>query len=194
MTLFKCTLIFNIDLGQEKIQTSIIPNNDQVMYNNYNYTDHMNRIETLNTNRTVIHIGEPSLSSPQYTDTKSVNDIINRFNSLNTPASSVMRDGQYRFTNDIPPILIYYLRLPFETLMDSVRIQADSHANVLKIFIEQQERSLLSQNDQQQQNKIVIRSTSRLCRLPRDYIYDYTSLRVNFLKDNFIRIELPILT
>ncbi|CAF1009467.1 unnamed protein product [Rotaria sp. Silwood1] len=151
------------------------------------------RIETLNNNRTVVHIGEPpsSSSSQQCTDTKSVSDIINRFNTLNTMPKPTIWDGQYTFTNDIPPLLIYHLRLPFETLMDSIRIQSDPELNLLKIFIEQQERNLLPQYEQQQQNKIIIRSTSRFCRLPRDHTYDYTHLRVIFLKDNFIRIELP---
>ena len=92
-------------------------------------------------------------------------------------------DGQYLFTNDKPSILIYYLRLPFQTLMDSIRIQSDSELNLLKIFIEQQERS----------EKLIIRSTSRLCRLPKDYQYDYDNVRVKFEKDNFIRIEIPTL-
>ncbi|CAF5184486.1 unnamed protein product, partial [Rotaria magnacalcarata] len=74
---------------------------------------------------------------------------------------------------------------------DSIRIQSDSQLNILKIFIEQQEKSLL---EEQQKNKIIVRSTSRLCRLPRDHTYDYNRLRVNFLDDNFIRIELPTLS
>ena len=61
----------------------------------------------------------------------------------------------------------------------------------MKIFIEQQEKSV---SEEQQQNKVIIRSTSRICRLPRDHTYDYTRLRVNFLKDNFIRIEIPTLS
>jgi len=138
----------------------------------------------------VIHVGEPTLSSQQYTDTKSVSDIINRFNTLNTTPTSTIWDGQYRFTNDNPPLLIYHLYLPFETLLDAIRIQSDPQLNILKIFIEQQERSSLSP---QQQNKVIIRSTSRICRLPRDHTYNYTQLRVIFLKDNFIRIELPTL-
>lgn len=129
---------------------------------------HNNQIEKLDNNRTVIHVGDIK---------SSVSDIINRFNTLN------IWDGQYTFTNDIPPILIYYLRLPFETLMDAVRIQSDSESNLLKIFIEQQE-----END-----KLIIRSTSRICRLPKDYKYNYNNLRINFLQDNFIRIEIPTL-
>ncbi|CAF1563169.1 unnamed protein product, partial [Adineta ricciae] len=97
------------------------------MYNNNNNNiTPLNTIETLNNNRTVIHIGEPTLSSQQYTDTKSVNDIINRFNTFNTSPTPTVWDGQYTFTNETPPILIYHLRLPFETLMDSIRIQADA--------------------------------------------------------------------
>ena len=87
------------------------------------------RIETLDNNRTVIHVGESTSSNK-----KNVSDIINRFNKN-------IWDGQYSFTNDNPPLLIYYLRLPFETLMDSIRIQSDEEINVLKIFIEQQERN-----------------------------------------------------
>jgi hypothetical protein len=165
----------------------LISNNHQIISNNP-----MNRIEKLDNNRTVIHVSEPISSSQQYTDTKTVSDIINRFNTLNTTSTPTIWDGQYTFTNDNPSILIYYLRLPFETLMDAVRIQSDPQLNILKIFIEQQERSLLAEQ-QLQQNKIIIRSTSRICRLPRDHTYDYTRLRVIFLKDNFIRIELPTL-
>ncbi|CAF1158425.1 unnamed protein product [Rotaria sordida] len=180
------------DLQQEKISPSLISNNQRIMYNNNNNNiTPLNTIETLNNNRTLIHIGESTISSQQNTDTKSVSDIINRFNTISTPT---IWDGQYTFTNDIPPLLIYHIRLPFETLMDSIRIQADSELNLLKLFIEQQERNLLSQYEQQQQqNKIIIRSTSRYCRLPKDHRYDYTHLRVIFLKDNFIRIELPTL-
>jgi hypothetical protein len=155
-----------------------------------NHQNPLNIIEQLDNNRTVIHVGKPTLSSQQYTDTKSVNDIINRFNTFNTTSTSTIWDGQYRFTNDNPPLLLYHLHLPFETLMDSIRIQSDPQLNILKIFIEQQERSLLPD---QQQNKVIIRSTSRICRLPRDHRYDFTHLRVIFLKDNFIRIELPTL-
>ncbi|CAM4989615.1 unnamed protein product [Rotaria socialis] len=72
--------------------------------------------------------------------------------------------------------------------MDEVRVQSDQKLNILKIFIEQQEKNLY---EEQSENKIIIRSTSRICRLPRDHTYDYTRLRVNFLKDNFIRIEIP---
>ncbi|CAF3138617.1 unnamed protein product [Rotaria sp. Silwood2] len=180
------------DLQQEKISPSLISNNHRIMFNNNNNNNPVNRIETLNNNRTVVHIGEPTISSQQYTDTKSVSDIINRFNTLNTTPTPTIWDGHYTFTNDIPPLLLYHLRLPFETLMDSIRIQSDPELSLLKIFIEQQERNLLPQYEQQQ-NKIIIRSTTRFCRLPRDYTYDYTHLRVIFLKDNFIRIELPTL-
>ncbi|CAM4778672.1 unnamed protein product [Rotaria magnacalcarata] len=181
-------------LDQEKMSPSLISNSHRTVYNN-NQTNPMNIIETLNNNRTVIHIGEPTLSSQQYTDTKSVSDIINRLNTFNTSSTPTVWDGQYTFTNETPPILIYHLRLPFETLMDSIRIQADSELDILKIFIEQQERNLLPQYEQQkqQQNKIIVRSTSRFCRLPRDHTYDYTHLRAIFLKDNFIRIEVPTL-
>jgi hypothetical protein len=142
-------------------------------------------IEKLDNNRTVIHVGESTLSS---TDTKSVSDIINRFNTFNI--TSTIWDGQYRFTDDIPSILHYHLRLPFETFMDAIRIQSDPQLNILKIFIEQQERSFLSEEEQK---KIIRRSTSRICRLPKDRTYDFTHLRVIFLKDHFIRIELPTL-
>ena len=147
-----------------------------------------NLIEKLDNNRTVIHVGETILPTQMYTDTKSVSDIINRFNTLNT--SPIITDGQYKFTNDQPPLLIYYLRLPFETLMDAIRIQSDPELNLLKIFIEQQEKNILSDEEK----KLIIRSTSRICRLPRDHLYDFTHLRVIFLKDNFIRIELPTLS
>jgi hypothetical protein len=99
-------------------------------------------------------------------------------------------DGQYLFTDDNPSILIYYLRLPFQTLMDVIRIQSEPELNLLKIFIEQQERNLI---EEEQNEKLIIRSTSRICRLPKDYKYDYDHLRVKFLKDNFIRIEIPTL-
>ncbi|CAF5027338.1 unnamed protein product, partial [Rotaria sp. Silwood1] len=146
-----------------------------------------NKIEKLDNNRTVIHVGEP-LSSEKYNHTK---NIINRFNSLNKNDSLNISDGQYSFSNDIPPILIYYFRLPFETLTDAIRIQSDPQLNILKIFIEQKEKNVLE--EQQQQNKIIVHSTSRLCRLPRDYTYDYNRLRVNFVNNNFIRIEIPTL-
>ncbi|CAF1605786.1 unnamed protein product [Rotaria magnacalcarata] len=164
-------------LEQDSRSSSYKSNNSRIINN---------KIEKLDNNRTVIHLGEP-LSSKQ----KSVSDIINRFNTLNRNDSSSIKDGQYSFSNDFPPKLIYHLRLPFETLMDSIRIQSDSQLNILKIFIEQQEKSLL---EEQQKNKIIVRSTSRLCRLPRDHTYDYNRLRVNFLDDNFIRIELPTLS
>lgn len=131
-------------------------------------TSNNNRIEKLDNNRTIIHVGDSK---------SSVNDIVNRFNTLN------IWDGQYRFTNDTPPILVYNLHLPFETLMDAIRVQSDPELNLLKIFIEQQE-----END-----KLIVRSTTRICRLPKDYKYDYNNLRVNFFKDNYIRIEIPTL-
>ncbi|CAF1299968.1 unnamed protein product [Rotaria sp. Silwood1] len=154
--------------------------------NNNNNSIINNKIEKLDNNRTVIHVGEP-LSSEKYNHTK---NIINRFNSLNKNDSLNISDGQYSFSNDIPPILIYYFRLPFETLTDAIRIQSDPQLNILKIFIEQKEKNVL---EEQQQNKIIVHSTSRLCRLPRDYTYDYNRLRVNFVNNNFIRIEIPTL-
>lgn len=154
-------------------------------------------IEKLDNNRTVIHLGENTLFSPSFslspstsTDTKSVSDIIHRFNTFTTNPTSTIWDGQYRFTDDSPPLLIYHLRLPNETLLDAIRIQSDPQMNILKIFIEQQEKNYLPE---QQQNQVIIRSTSRICRLPRDHLYDYAHIRVIFLKDNFIRIELPTL-
>jgi len=161
------------------------------MYNNNN--NPKNRIENLDNNRTVMQFNEPksSSSSQQYTDTRSVNDIINRFNTLNTTSTPNIWDGQYRFTDDMPPILVYHVCLPYDTLSNTMRIQSDPQLNILKILVEQQEKSLLPQ---QQQSKVIIRSTSRICRLPRDHIYDYTRLHVVFLKDNYIRIELPTLS
>ncbi|CAF1317349.1 unnamed protein product [Rotaria sordida] len=150
-----------------------------------------NKIAKLDNNRTVIHVGE-SLSSEKTNHTKNVSDIINRFNALNKNDSTNIWDGQYSFSNDCPSILIYHLRLPFETIKDAIRIQSDSQLNILKIFIEQQEKNSLEE-EEEQQNKIIVRSTSRLCHLPRDYTYDYNHLRVNFLNDNFIRIEIPTL-
>jgi len=170
-------------LEQEGISSPCPSNNNQSI------NSPIHRIEKLDNNRTVIHVGEPT-SSQQQTDTRSVSDIISRFNILNKTSTSNIWDGQYSFTTDNPPLLIYHLRLAFETFMDEVRIQSDSKLNILRIFIEQQEKNL---SDESQQNKVTIRSTSRICRLPRDYTYDYTRLRVNFLKDNFIRIEIPTL-
>ena len=146
------------------------------------------RIEKLDNNRTIIHVGEPS-SLQQAHDSRKVIDIINRFNTLYKNPLEDIWDGQYTFTNDSPPILIYHLRLSFETLMDEIRIQSDPKLNLLKIFIEQQEKERLEEKISQ--NKVVLRSTSRICRLPKDYKYDYTRLRVTFLKDSFIRIEIP---
>lgn len=142
----------------------------------------INFIENLDNNRTLIHVGDKSSS-----DTKTVSDIINQFNRK---FHSTIYDGQYYFTSDQPSLLIYHLRLPFETFIDDIRIQSDTQLNLLKIFIEQQERNSLETNCQQA-NKVIIRSTSRICRLPRDHTYDFAHLRVIFLKDNFIRIELP---
>jgi len=166
-------------LEQERIPSSYTSTNNQI-----------NRIEKLDNNRTVIHVGEPITQSSEQ---KSVTDIINRFNILNKTSIKNLSDGQYSFTNDNPPILLYHLRLPFETLMDGIRIQSDPELNLLKIFIEQQETNLVEDEEQQQNEKLTIRSTSRLCRLPKDHIYNYTNLRVNFLKDNYIRIEIPTL-
>ncbi|CAF1449635.1 unnamed protein product [Adineta steineri] len=164
-------------------------NNNNNIINNNNHINPTNRIEKLDNNRTVIYVGEPSISQQQqHTDTRSVSDIINRFNTFNTTSAPAIWDGQYTFTNDNPPFLIYHIRLPFEASTDSIRIQSDPQLHVLKIFIEQQERSLLPH---QQQSKVIIRSTSRICRLPRDHMYDYTRLHVVFLKDNYLRIELP---
>jgi len=163
-------LIFKIDLEQERISSSSSSNNSRI-----------NRIEKLDDNRTIIHVGE---SQQSHSNTQTVTDIINRFNTLNQ-----ISDGQYTFTNDNPPILFYHLRLPFETLMDGIRIQSDPELNLLKIFIEQQERNLI----EEQNEKLIVRSTSRVCRLPKNHIYDYNNLRVNFLNDNFIRIEIPTL-
>ncbi|CAF0836783.1 unnamed protein product [Adineta steineri] len=168
-------------LEQEGMINSYASINNRPLHNT------LHRIEQLENNRTVIHVGELT-PSQQHSDTKSVSDIINRFNTLNKSSLLNMYDGQYSFTSDNPPILIYHLRLSFETLMDEVRVQSDPKLNILKIFIEQQEKNLY---EEQSENKIIIRSTSRICRLPRDHTYDYTRLRVNFLKDNFIRIEIP---
>lgn len=128
-----------------------------------------NRIETLDNHQSI------SSSNP------------NSIDQLNTLSTNKITDGQYTFTRDSPPILIYYLRLPFETLLDAVRIQSEPELNLLKIFIEQQERNSLVDE------RLIVRSTSRLCRLPKDHQYDYTCLRVQFLKENFIRIEIPTL-
>jgi len=165
-----------------------LKSNHQQLLSNHNP---LNIIEKLDNNRTVIHVGEPSISSQISTDTKSVSDIINRFNSFNTTSTPTIWDGQYKFTNEIPPLFIYHLRLAYEPLTDSIRIQSDPQLNLLKIFIEQQEKNLLPES--QQQNKHLIHSTSRICRLPKDHAYDFAHLRVIFLKDNFIRIELPTL-
>lgn len=107
---------------------------------------------------------------------------------MNSIVDSTLIDGHYSFTDHSPRTLLYYLRLPFETLMDAIRIQSDPDLNLLKIFIEQQQRTNSFDNE-----GLIVRSTSRLCRLPVDHQYDYTRLRVQFLKENFIRIEIPTL-
>ena len=134
-----------------------------------------NRIETLDDHRTVIRLDQSTFSSNRKSDRWT--------NKIN--------DGHYLLTTDSPPILIYYLRLPFQTLIDAIRIQSDPDVNLLTIFIEQQERNAFV--DEEQNERLIVRSTSRLCRLPKDYHYDYTRLRVQFLKENFIRIEIPTL-
>ena len=118
---------------------------------------------------------------------KRLNNRIETLDDHRTMKSVTINDGQYSFTDNYPRILLYYLRLPFETLMDAIRIQSDPDLNLLKIFIEQQERR--NSIDE----RLIVRSTSRLCRLPKDHQYDYTRLRVQFLKENFIRIEIPTL-
>ena len=151
-----------------------------------------NRIERLENNRTVIHVGEPVVVSPQPSaDARSVTDIINRFNTLHVAPSPTLWDGQYSFTNDTPALLVYHVRLPTEFTMDSIRIQSDPQMNLLKVSVEQPERgaSVLLQST----TKPPVRSPPRIYRLPRDFIYDFAHLRVIFLKDNFIRIELPTL-
>ncbi|CAF1058129.1 unnamed protein product, partial [Didymodactylos carnosus] len=94
-----------------------------------------------------------------------------------------LTDGYHCFTSDKNGRrqLIYYFKLPFQTPLDHIRVQ--SEYNSLKILIEQQERD---------DGKIIVRSTSRLCRLPKGYMYDYDQLRVQFLRENFIKIELPL--
>ena len=104
--------------------------------------------------------------------------------SRGQPDSPQYWDGQCTFTDDRPPVLLYYLRLPFETYMDAIRIQSDRPLNLLRVFIEQPERSSLSE-------KYTVRSTSRLCRLPAGYAYDYHHLRIRFLQATLIRIEVP---
>lgn len=86
------------------------------------------------------------------------------------------------WSNDYPPLLFYYLRLPFQTDLDAIRIQSDPQLHLLKVFIDQQGDDIHSKKN---------RSTSRLCHLPCGYHYDYRHVRVKFLKENFIRIELP---
>ena len=149
-----------------------------------------NRIERLENNRTVIHVGEPIVSPQPSADARSVTDIINRFNTLHVAPSPTLWDGQYSFTNDTPALLVYHVRLPTEFTMDSIRIQSDPQMNLLKVSVEQPERgtSVL-----QPTTRTPVRSPPRIYRLPRDFIYDFAHLRVIFLRDNFIRIELPTL-
>ena len=152
------------------------------------------RIEKLDNNRTMIHVGEPMSTSTAAAaaDSKTVSDMISRFNTLHGTYTPSIGDGQYSFTNDLPPLLHYHVRLPLEASMDSVRIQPDLQTNILKVYTEPQERSSSSVYEQQN-NRLTIRSIPRICRLPRDLNYDYTHLRVVFLRDNFIRIEVPTL-
>ena len=100
---------------------------------------------------------------------------------------STIEDGQYIFTNDRPPFLHFYLRLPFQTLMDAVRIQPDDQLRLLKVFIEQSEKH----QSKEGRPTVSTRSPPRICCLPRGHRYDYYRLRVIFLKENFIRIEVP---
>lgn len=101
---------------------------------------------------------------------------------------STINDGEYIFTNDRPPILHYYLRLPFETLMDAVRIYSDAQLRLLKVFVEQ---PAPAEKDNEERHTMTSRSPSRICCLPPGHVYDYNCLRVIFLKEQFIRIELP---
>ena len=117
-----------------------------------------------------------------------MSDIINRFNTL----TSTIWDGQYSFTTEYPPLLLYHVRLPLDASMDSIRIQADPQSQLLKVYSDEQER-LPFRPEHSSINRLHIRSIPRICRLPRDYQYDYTHLRVIFLRDNFIRIEVPTL-
>lgn len=86
------------------------------------------------------------------------------------------------WTDDHPPVLFYYFRLPFQTDMDAIRIHSNPSSRLLKVWIEQEDNDLDVRST---------RSTLRLCHLPSSYHYDYQQLRVRFLKENFIRIELP---
>jgi hypothetical protein len=151
-----------------------------------------NRIEKLDNNRTVIHVGEQSSSVDA--DSRSVSDIINRFNTLNHNISSAIWDGQYSFNNEIPATLLYHLRLPAEASMDSIRIQPDSQSNLLKVYTEPANSAeRISTTHDSNSHRVMIRSIPRICRLPRDHHYDYSRLRVIFLRDHFIRIEVPTL-
>ena len=159
------------------------------MKDNRQANNNENRIEKLDNNRTIIHVGEP-LQSQQNNNVRNVSDTINLFNVSNKRYPSNIGDGQYSFTNDFPPILIYHLRLPFETLKDKILIQSDPRWNLLQIFMKHKENCLLQE---QTQNKMSVRSMPRVCQLPLDRTYDYSRLRVVFLEDNFIRIEIPTL-
>ena len=136
----------------------------------------------------VTHSGSLSNNHPLLTKSKA-SDHPRTGQHILEPISSNLFDGQYSFTNDKPSILLYHLRLPFETYMDDIRVQSDPQLDLLRIFIEQQDKSAFVD----ERNPMVVRSTSRICRLPRDHLYDYSQLRVVFLKENFIRIELPTL-
>ncbi|CAF1040705.1 unnamed protein product, partial [Didymodactylos carnosus] len=112
-----------------------------------------------------------------------INDQDNFNNGEHQQQDETLTDGYHCFTYDKDRTLqlIYYFKLPFETPLDHIRVQTEH--NSLKILIEQQERD---------DGKIIVRSTSRLCRLPKGYLYDYEQLRVLFLQENFIKIELPL--
>ena len=130
----------------------------------------------------MIHVGDPS---PKIFDSNSVNDMAHRFSTTNSNHTSIW-DGQYLISNDDPPLLYYHVRLPANSSMDAVRIQHVPQSNILNVFSEDQERSTMNPS------RFLMRPIPRICRLPRDYKYDYTHLRVIFLRDNFIRIEVPI--
>lgn len=142
------------------------------------------RIEKLENNRTVIHVGDSAAKRNE--PNNNVSNMIQRFNTYNSNPSSIW-DGQYSFTNDNPPVLLYHVRLPAEASMDTVRIQPLPESNTLKLMSEEKDKS------SNQADRFTMRSIPRYCRLPRDYNYDYSHLRVIFLRDNFIRIEVPVL-
>jgi hypothetical protein len=173
-----------LGMEQERSPMSLISNQSQRMSHQPLST---NRIEKLDNHRTVIHVGESSSVS---NDTKTVSDIINRFNTLNTKLTSTMWDGQYTFTNDLPPLLLYHVRLPADASMDSIRIQPDTQSNILRIYTEQQDSTSQLVHDSLA-HRLQARTMPRICRLPKDFNYDYAHLRVIFLRDNFIRIEVP---